>query len=138
MIKCTHLKLRTLKGNKYTYCTLKRLESTLKCEICLYCNDKEYKKVKTIKKVSKKRIFVSEKTYEQVFDRDKGICRLCGNNNIQLHHIIYRSERKHLIDEPNNCIMLCLSCHELVHSNKKEYQDRLKELIDNDTCNRSR
>src|SRR5574344_314884 len=127
MNKCTHLKVRTKKGNKYTYCTLKRLESTLKCEICTNCNDKEYKKVKPIKKVSKKRIFVSKETYEKVFDRDNGRCRLCGDNNISLHHIEYRSERKDLIDEPTNCIMLCIKCHLMVHNNKKEWQEKLKE-----------
>lgn len=129
MNKCLSLKIRTKKGNKYTYCVLKHLESTLKCEICTNCNNREYKKTKAIKKVSKKRICVSKNTYEQVFNRDKGVCRLCGNNNIQLHHIFYRSERKDLIDESTNCIMLCTNCHLEVHKHKKQYQDKLKEII---------
>lgn len=78
----------------------------------------------------KKREIVSKETYEEVNERDKGRCRLCGLfNNLQLHHIQYRSERKDLINEPSNCIMLCINCHHLVHSNKHKWQEKLKNII---------
>lgn len=76
-----------------------------------------------------KRIMVTDKTYEKVYERDNGRCRLCGSSNIQLHHIVYRSESKELINELTNCIMLCTKCHQLVHSNKHKWQPKLKEII---------
>lgn len=96
---------------------------------CKNCSDFIVARNKPIKKVSKKRIFVKEEIYNQVFKRDKGKCRLCGSTNVQLHHIIYRSEDKSLINDPSNCIMLCINCHKLVHSNKHYWQNKLKEMI---------
>jgi 5-methylcytosine-specific restriction endonuclease McrA len=117
----------------------KALNGDLKCkkykkhikslEECKNCSDFILMRNKGIKKVSKKRIFVKKEIYEQVYKRDKGRCRLCGNTNIQLHHIIYRSERKDLVNEPTNCIMLCTKHHKEVHSNKHYWQSKLKEMI---------
>ena len=117
----------------------KCLNGKIKCKIkkayidykvdCKNCSDFILVKNNSINKVSKKRIFVKKEIYDEVFKRDKGKCRLCGNTNIQLHHIIYRSENKNLINEPNNCIMLCVSCHEKVHKNKHYWQPILKEKI---------
>ena len=96
---------------------------------CKTCLNFEPKANKGINKVSNKRIFVTKETYNKVYERDKGRCRLCGSSQIQLHHIVYRSEDKKLINEPSNCIMLCAKCHELVHSNKHYWQPKLKEMI---------
>ena len=86
------------------------------------------------------KVFVSKDTYNVVLERSKDIfgvprCGLCNNAyNLQLHHIQYRGERKDLIDEPSNCIMLCHrdfsknKCYKLVHSNKKKYQPMLLEI----------
>lgn len=129
---CINLKLRTKKGIKYFYCVRKRAE--VDCKLCFSCSYKEMKKtskiaVKTrLKPISKKRVFVSKKTYNEVYERDNGICRMCGKSNIELHHIKYRSEAKDLIDVPSNCIMLCTDHHKLVHSNKKKYQPMLLEM----------
>lgn len=87
-------------------------------------------RINGINKVSKKRIFVKPEIYNQTYKRDKGQCQLCGTSlNLQLHHIIYRSENKSLINDPNNCIMLCVQCHKLVHSNKKYWQEKLQKII---------
>ena len=117
----------------------KALNGKIKCKItkeyidyrvdCKNCSELNLVANKGINRVSKNRIFVKKEIYEQVYERDKGKCKLCGNNNIQLHHIIYRSEDKSLINEPNNCIMLCIKCHKLVHSNKHKWQPILKEMI---------
>lgn len=81
-------------------------------------------------KKKKKRILVTSDTYNKVYERDKGRCQLCGTyNNLQLHHIVYRSENRKLINEPSNCIMLCMNCHNLVHSNKHKWQEKLKNII---------
>lgn len=90
----------------------------------------EFHPVDKPKVKKQKRIIVADKTYDAVYERDKGRCRLCGSTNIQLHHIVYRSESKELINEPTNCIMLCTSCHQKVHSNKHEWQPKLKEMIE--------
>lgn len=79
-----------------------------------------------------KKLTVTKKTYNYVIERDKYCCRLCGNTNwIQLHHILYRSQRKDLINDVNNCIMLCDNCHRLVHNNKKKWQPILIEMNKN-------
>lgn len=124
---CLYLRKRHKNYSIIWYCKYKGNEITLdKCKNCL---NSIVKRNKGIKKVSKKRIFVNKDVYQKVYERDKGLCRLCGNNNIQLHHIIYRSEDKSKINDIDNCIMLCDKCHRLVHSNKKKYQKELLNLI---------
>lgn len=116
----------------YAYCTKTRQETPLNCE--KQCIEKEYKKNKPIKKVSKKKITVSEETYRIVYERDKGTCQLHDEKcqgRIEAHHILYRSQRKDLIDEPTNLILLCTYHHKLVHSNKKKWQPILKEMVNN-------
>lgn len=133
MNKCLYLRFRTKKGIIYCYCTKKR--KMIPKNECRECDLKEYKVYRS-KNNNKNKIKVSKETYQKVLNRDR-CCRLCGNNNIYqlvLHHIKYRSERKDLIDDPNNCIMLCGNftknkCHEKVHSNKKKYQPLLIELL---------
>jgi len=72
---------------------------------------------------------IASKVRRKVRDRDHGRCRLChrAGENIQVHHIVYRSEGgDHDIE---NLISLCYSCHEKVHSDKKTYQRSLLEMI---------
>ena len=132
---CVNLRIRSKKGEKYCFCV--RRKATVERNECFGCSYREFKKtskiaVKTrLKPISKKRVCVSKKTYNEVYERYKGCCQfpLCGKPNIELHHIYYRSERKDLIDDPSNCIMLCNEHHKLVHSNKKKYQPILLEII---------
>ena len=82
-----------------------------------------------VKSGKNKKVTVTKEIYNFVIERDKYCCRLCGSTNwIQLHHILYRSQRKDLINDINNCIMLCDDCHKLVHSNKKRWQPILLEM----------
>ena len=119
MSKCLNGKIKCKTYKRY-------INLLIDCKNCLELN---LVRNKGINKVSKKRIFVKPEIYKQVYERDKGVCQICGNNNIQLHHIVYRSENKNLINEPSNCIMLCLKCHKLVHQNKHYWQEKLKEMI---------
>lgn len=99
---------------------------------CKNCLEFDLKRNKPIKKISKKRITVSKETYNKVLKRDKKKCRLLDGTcqgGLELHHIIYRSENKKLIDEADNCIMLCTKHHKQVHSNKHYWQPILKEMI---------
>ena len=125
-MKCKHFTIRSKQYKKYYYCRLNKKE--INYSECYNCKNKILKTIKTIRNKGKK-INVFRETYDKVYERDNGLCRLCGSNNIQLHHILYRSERKDLINEPSNCIMLCVKCHRLVHSNKKKWQSYLINLI---------
>ena len=55
-------------------------------------------------------------------------CVLCGQKGTQIHHIVYRSEDRSKIDDIDNLILLCKKCHDKVHTNKKEWQPKLKEI----------
>lgn len=112
-------------------CKLSKTTYITECQKCLRF---EPRTNKGIKKRSDKRIFVTKETYNKVFERDKGKCRLANNEcegKIELHHVRYRSERKDLINEPNNCVCLCAFHHQLVHSNKKKYQPILLKMLEN-------
>lgn len=128
MFKCKNLRVRKKNYKAYFYCLeFRRIISLLECKNCLKRN---LVRNKGIRKVSNKKIIVTADTYKKVIERDQYKCKLCGTSqNLHLHHIIYRSEDRNLINEPSNCTMLCIKCHELVHSNKKEWQPKLKELI---------
>lgn len=119
----------------------KALKGNLRCRLsktityiddCKKCLKFEPRANKPIKKVSNKKIIVTEETYNKVMQRDKYKCRLLDctcYGKLELHHIVYRSENKKLINEPTNCIMLCLKHHKQVHSNKHYWQPILKEMI---------
>lgn len=133
MYKCINLKIRQKKQKKYLFCYKLKKETTF--NVCNNCNDFMIVANKPIKKVSKNRITVKKEIYQQVYERDKGICRLQNGTcegGLELHHIVYRSEDKKLINEPTNCIMLCTKHHQEVHSNKHYWQPKLKEMIKNE------
>ena len=99
---------------------------------CKNCLKRNLKRNKGIKRVSQHRKTVSNDTYNKVLERDKNTCRLLDSTCegwLELHHIIYRSENRDLIDEPSNCIMLCKKHHLQVHSNKHYWQEKLKSLV---------
>ena len=98
---------------------------------CKSCSNLIYKANKPIKKVSNKRITVTEETYNKVMQRDNYKCRLCGTSlNLHLHHIDGRG--KDLTNNVDNCIILCENCHlNVVHKNQKKYRPILKEMIKN-------
>ena len=130
---CLYIRKRTKKGQAYCYCAFKR--AVIDFNDCKGCINKEYKKVakltaKTrIKPVSKKRVTVSKKTYQEVYERCNGMCAICGTNqNLHLHHIDGRGKDK--TDDSKNCIMLCNYCHlEVVHKNNKYWKVKLKEML---------
>ena len=83
-----------------------------------------------LNKVNKYKERVSKETYQYVFKRDGGSCRICGSmNNLQLHHINGRGKGK--TDNIDNCIMLCAYCHlEIVHKSNKKWRIILNEMIE--------
>ena len=128
---CKNLLKRQRKYKPYFYCKALRKEIILPCD--KNCSKLILVANKPIKKVSNKRITVTEETYNKVMQRDKYKCRLCGTPfNLNEHHIVYKSEDRKLINEPTNLIVLCARCHSTVHSNKHYWQPILKEMIKND------
>lgn len=125
---CKYFRKRSKDLKPYFYCVKKGKQVIWGCyENCLKWQPRENK---GIKKVSKKRIVVSDETYKEVFNRDNGLCQLCAKGtDLELHHIVYRSEDKNLINEPSNCIMLCNECHRKVHSNKKKWKPILQKIV---------
>lgn len=68
-----------------------------------------------------------DKAVARLADGNK--CRCCNSrNNLQVHHIKYRSEGG--TNDKENLITVCVECHGLVHSNKKQYQPLLFELVE--------
>lgn len=127
---CKNLLKRQRKYKPYFYCKALRKKIILPCD--KNCSKLILVANKPIKKVSSKRITVTEETYNKVMQRDKGRCRLCGTSlNLHLHHIDGRG--KDLTNNINNCIFLCENCHlNIVHKNQKKYRPILKEMIKND------
>lgn len=137
-MSCQYLKIRSKNYSKYYYCSI--LKSSIELNKCNACKYKSYKVKRSINRVSKARVAVTKDTYNSVYLRDEGRCQLCGKYDntydikediftvLQLHHILYRSESKDLINDTSNCIMLCAGCHRLVHSNKKKYQPILLDI----------
>ena len=121
-----------IKCRLYKRCIISLLE-------CKNCSNLILKRNKPIKKISNKRITVTEETYNKVMQRDNYKCKLAHvtyngiscDGGLELHHIVYRSEDKKLINEPTNCICLCTFHHKLVHSNKKKYQPILLKMLEN-------
>lgn len=88
-----------------------------------------------MRQVSKHRIGVSRKTYEAVFTRDQGRCAICGDDRqemLHLHHIKTRSH-KALINDPNNCIMLCAFHHRIVHQDMTYWAPILQRIVERRT-----
>lgn len=139
MNKCLYLRVRSKHNIKYLFCVKEGCKGQINAEKCYMCPYKEYKTgkktKKSDKKATKKRQKVSHETYMKVYNRDNGMCQMFFESEcegwLELHHILYRSERRDLIDEPKNCIMLCKKHHELAHSNKRKYQPMLLEIIKN-------
>jgi 5-methylcytosine-specific restriction endonuclease McrA len=132
-MKCQHLTQRSNKriGYKNTlYCRLNR-EWLPKCNECQNKSYKPQKPLKKapIKKVSKNKVYVSSKTYNEVLNRDKK-CVLCSKPiDLQLHHVLTRGMSRLNINNPKICVMLCYSCHQ--KATNRTIKKRLKDYLVN-------
>lgn len=92
---------------------------------CLEKYKEKYRKKRTRRKENRERQYTGGRRLpgtcrDRVKRRDKG-CRWCGTTeNLNIHHVFYRSEGG--ADTPRNLITLCATCHLKAHSNKKKYQ----------------
>lgn len=75
---------------------------------------------------------VSEKTKQEVYDRDAGCCVLCGTGyNLERtpHHCFFKSEyHKDDRDDEWNLVMICMKDHDVIH--KGGESRTVKELSD--------
>lgn len=85
---CSNLRIRHKHTRIVFYC-FKNKSNIISLEECKNCSDFNMKLMKPIPKISKKKIKVTNETYQKVFERDKGKCQLCGTTKeLQLHHIL--------------------------------------------------
>lgn len=71
-----------------------------------------------------------KEVYKKTNEMFNGCCAICGNNQIQMHHIRYGTLRGGRKTYMGNVIPLCKRHHDLVHTNKKVYMPMLIEMID--------
>lgn len=63
-----------------------------------------------------------------ILKRDKWMCRHCGmRNNLHVHHIVFRSAGGP--DEDWNLLVLCMSCHDGIHTNVEDGVPGLKIVL---------
>lgn len=73
------------------------------------------------------RSLTDKEVYKETLNLFNGLCAICGNNQVAMHHIRYGAcGRKTYM---GNVIPLCDYHHRLVHSNKKKYQPMLIDII---------
>ena len=67
-------------------------------------------------------------TRKQAYERDNGLCVLCGAIACEVHHIVYRSHLGTSI--LSNLACLCLQCHNEAHGvNAKAIRAHLLEVV---------
>lgn len=57
----------------------------------------------------------SKTVRDEVYERDKGICRMCGKTGTELHHVKFRSQAGRGVF--TNALTLCSNHHREVHNN---------------------
>lgn len=86
-------------------------------------------KVKRIRLTGKKLLDLNNKIYE----RDYQHCIICETwieEGVKFYHVIYKSHGGEDVEE--NGVMLCLYCHNELHSGKEsqDYKERCKEYLE--------
>ena len=68
-----------------------------------------------------------KREYRAVRKRDRGVCRICGSPNVEIHHIVYRSLGG--ITHRKNMICLCKKHHMEYHARGKEGTEELLDKM---------
>ena len=86
-------------------------------------------KAKTpLRRVSKKmklHLNCDKKDKAAAIERTNGKCEICGNDGIEIHHMI-TSRDKIIRHDPRNHLFVCRSCHNKAHEKPKEFRQYLK------------
>jgi len=59
------------------------------------------------------------KLRNKIYERDNFLCRVCGRQAGNIHHIVYRSHAGS--NSEKNLIAICMYCHTKVHNNEKKW-----------------
>lgn len=91
---------------------------------------------------TKNQLLFTTSLKKKIRQRDGNRCIfLCGNKDMEVHHIVYRSElgsidplgkmwREEDLNEPSNLVTLCsFHHHDVVHKNKEKWQPVLRAYI---------
>ena len=70
-----------------------------------------------------------KKVYKDTLELFNGCCAICGNNQVQCHHIRYGGLYGGRKTYMGNVIPLCKKHHDLAHTNKRKYMPMLIEII---------
>ena len=71
-----------------------------------------------------------KEVYQKTIELYNGLCAICGNPNIAMHHIRYGGLYGGRKTYMGNVIPLCEKHHRLVHTNKDKYMPILIDMID--------
>lgn len=86
------------------------------------------KKPKKVSSVRKKRKPSTDSVVRRYIRERDGGCRFCGTKrNLHVHHITYRSQGGS--DHESNLITLCLTHHELVHTDKPRFAPLCRGVV---------
>ena len=69
-----------------------------------------------------------KQVYQITYDLFNGLCAICKNNQIHMHHIRYGGTYG-IKTYMGNVIPLCYKHHNLVHTNKRIYMPKLIKII---------
>lgn len=58
----------------------------------------------------------SKKVSQQIYDRDNGKCRNCGDFGTEIHHVVFRSQGGRGVF--TNGLLVCQPCHAKIHQHK--------------------
>ena len=77
---------------------------------------------------------VDDKNRPFVFNRDKGVCKICNNRldskETEIHHVNDKLKKSE-INKLKNLICCCYKCHKLIHINEIPNSIKLdKKVID--------
>ena len=70
-----------------------------------------------------------KQVYQKTYDLFNGLCAICGNNQIHMHHIRYGGLYGGRKTYMGNIIPLCKKHHDMAHSNKNYYMPILIDII---------
>ena len=70
-----------------------------------------------------------KQVYKKTYELFNGLCAICENNQIHMHHIRYGGLLGGRKTYMGNIIPLCKKHHDLVHKNKEKYMPILIQII---------
>lgn len=104
-------------------------DSAIKMGLSYFCSDEHRREYVYSRPKPTAKPGPDQATREFVLKRDNYCCSLCNiEYTLHIHHVRYRSEGGgHTAD---NLLTLCRKCHELVHSDKDQYQPLCLYIIE--------